>query len=211
MLLLISSIAALFLGPALYRFAIHQPRLTSLIDGAMRVTVVALVAFAIAPRVLTQLDLRTAGFFALGVAAPTVAERLFHHAARRAHAFFLLLALLGLCFHSVLDGTALAEGGVNGQGHWTAVAYAILLHQPPVGLMIWWLLQSSARWVPAATLGAMALSTVLGYFAEPAVMGALPSAAAGWVEAVVGGTLIHVALHQSADRTGKSDSRSHVH
>lgn len=211
MLLLILSVAALFLGPGLYRFAIHQPRLTSLIDGAMRVTVVALVAVAIAPRVLIHLDVGTAGFFALGVAAPTIAERLFHHAARRAHAIFLLLALLGLCFHSVLDGTALAEAGMDERGHWTAVAFAILLHQPPVGLMIWWLLQSSARWVPLATLGAMAFSTIVGYFAEPTVMSALPPAAAGWVEAAVGGTLIHVALHRSSDPSKSGESHSHVH
>lgn len=211
MLLLILSVAALLLGPALYGFAIHQPRLTRLIDGVMRVTVVALVVFAIAPKVLIHLDVRAAGFFVLGVVAPTIAERLFQHAARRAHAFFLVLALLGLCFHSVLDGTALAEGGMDGQGHWTAVAYAILLHQAPVGLMIWWLLQPAARWVPAATLGAMALSTILGYFAEPTVMGALPSAATGWVEAAVGGTLIHVALHRGADRAGGSASHTHAH
>jgi hypothetical protein len=100
---------------------------------------------------------------------------------------------------------------VDGRGRWTAVAYAILLHQPPVGLMIWWLLQSASRWVPVAALGAMALSTIVGYFAEPTVMGALPPAALGWVEAVVGGTLIHVALHRGADPAGGRAAHNHVH
>ena len=92
--------------------------------------------------------------------------------------------------------------------------YGVVLHQLPVSLMVWWVLSDRPRGVTWFTLSLMAVTTVIGYVAEPTIIAVLPDRAGVWFEAVVGGSLLHVIAHPAHahdDEHGHSHAPAHAH
>jgi uncharacterized membrane protein YraQ (UPF0718 family) len=94
------------------------------------------------------------------------------------------------------------------------MGYGVVLHQVPVSLMVWWVLSDRPRSVTWFALFLMAVTTVVGYFAEPTIFAVLPDRAGVWFEAVVGGSLLHVIAHPAHahdDEHGHRHGPAHDH
>ena len=201
--LLVASVAGLGTGPLVARAARARPQMLAFIDGFVLVTIGGLVLLDVIPHALQQRDLLAGLFMLAGFALPNLAERLFRFGVQQTHTTVLVLALIGVAIHSALDGSALAQSQANPS---SLMGYGVVLHQIPVSLMV----------------SLMALTTVVGYLAEPTLLAALPDHAGVWFEAVVGGSLLHVIAHPAhshdhahehahADGHGHSHEHDHAH
>lgn len=187
MTLLIASIVALAVGPAVYRSAATRPSALRFLDGFLVVTICGVVLLRVFPEVLREGGVFTVALLAAGLVGPTMVERAFHRAARKAHIATLAFALAGMGVHAALDGAALVS-----EGH---LPLAVVLHRLPVGLTVWWLVRPIAARAGFAVLGMIAAMTVVGYVAAPAVS-RIDHHALAWLEAIVAGSVLHVVLHR---------------
>ena len=137
MTLLLASVAALLVGPLIYRFAHGRGTALTILDGFVFVAISGLVILSVLPGAVANGGWPAIVFIVAGFAGPTVAEHLFHRAAKGTHVAALVLGLVGLCLHALIDGAALGEG-LPAQG--AQLPTAVVLHRLPVGLSIWWLL-----------------------------------------------------------------------
>jgi uncharacterized protein len=194
--LLIGTLTALGLGPAVARVARQQPPLLTFIDGFVLVCIGGLVLLDVVPHALEHGDLLALVFIVAGYALPGMAERLLTFGVRQTHLIVMVLAMLGITVHSLLDGSALAQSGALSG---SLLGYGVLLHQLPVSLMVWWVLSDRHPVVPWTVLALMGGAIVVGYAAETSVFAALPERAARLFEALVGGSLLHVIAHPAHD------------
>lgn len=202
MIALLASIAALSIGPLLHRLALRKRSVLPVLDGFTFVAISGLVLL----HVLVQ-SFHAAGAPALllllvGLAGPTLGERLLHRAAHHVHRAALTLAMVGLALHAALDGMALARAGSD---HGAELALAVILHRVPVSLAIWVLLRPP--YGVAAALGVLTLtaaSTVAGYALGVPLVGSEMGPGVGLFQALVAGSLMHVVMHRSPLHTGQS-------
>lgn len=198
MILLLSSLIALAVGPLLYGFARRRNMMISLMDGFIFVTISGLVLLSILPESFLVGGWTTLVFVALGLFGPTALERSSRRSAKQTHIIALVLGITGLGLHALVDGTALVPHHhsmfIGGE---TLLPFAVILHRFPVGLTLWWLLRPSfGRTVATATLGLVGLATVAGYWLGPLMTFGLSSTGIAWFQAFVAGTLLHVVFHQ---------------
>ena len=205
MTLLLASIAALVTGPLAYRFARRGTTLT-ILDGFVFVAISGLVILSVLPEAIVHGGATAIVFIVAGFVGPTVAEHLFHRAAKGTHVAALVLGLVGLCLHALIDGAALGDGlALQAGGQLPA---AVVLHRLPVGLAIWWLLRPHFGTALASlALAAVAGATAVGYAVGPALGAELTVGSVAWFQAFVGGSLLHVVFfrpHLDAHTHGKT-------
>ncbi len=208
---LVASMVGLGTGPLVARAAKARPQMLAFIDGFVLVTIGGLVLLDVIPHALEHRDLWAGLFMLAGFTLPNLAERLFRFGVQQTHTAVLLLALVGVAIHSALDGSALAQSAANPS---SLIGYGVVLHQLPVSLMVWWVLSDRPRSVTWFVLLLMAVTTVVGYFAEPTIFAVLPDRAGVWFEAVVGGSLLHVIAHPAHahdDEHGHRHGTAHDH
>lgn len=198
MLALISSIAALAVGPLVHFWVHARPAPLAVLEGFILTAIGGLVLLHILPHGWEVAGWPVAVAALVGALGPEVVERLFHHgAARRVHLLALGLALAGLLVHAALDGVALV-GGAHGEfgSSDTGMTLAVILHRIPVGLTIWWLLRHPhSPALALGTLGLIAVATVVGYGIGPRLLAGLSGRGLGLFQALVAGTLLHVVWH----------------
>ncbi len=190
MTLLLASIAALLTGPLAYRFARRGTTLT-ILDGFVFVAISGLVILSVLPEAIVHGGWMAIVLIVAGFVGPTVAEHLFHRAAKGTHVAALILGLVGLCLHALIDGAALGDGLALQAGG--QLPTAVVLHRLPVGLTIWWLLRPHfGTAVASLALVAVAGATAAGYAVGPALGAELTVGSVAWFQAFVGGSLLHV-------------------
>jgi len=145
----------------------------------------------------------------VGVTVPTLLERASHALHRHTDSAALVVGLSGFLLHTLLEGAALVprEGGVP-----ATFALAVILHQIPVGLVVWWLLRP--RYGPAIAsggVGSIVLGTLAGYGLGAEVLGGLHGTAAAAFQAFVSGTLVHVVFHQGRHDHAHDEGHGHIH
>jgi uncharacterized membrane protein YraQ (UPF0718 family) len=205
--MLVASVGALATGPVVARLARSRPGLLSFVDGFVLIAIGGLVMLEVIPHALAEGDWLAGLFMVAGFTLPTMAERLLHYGVRQTHTVVLLLALIGIAIHSALDGSALAQVTTSGSA---LLGYGVILHQLPVSLMVWWVLDDRPRAWTWGALSLMAATTVAGYVAEPAMFSMLPKTAGVWFEALVGGSLLHVIAHSAHDHD-HDHAHNHAH
>ena len=188
---LLTSTAALVIGPLLYLLARHTLTAMATLDGFVFVAIGTLVVGVAIPHAIASAGLLAIVATVIGFSGPNLVERGLRRAAEKAHAVTLVLAIVGLVLHAFADGVALRHGGLGGPAQ--SLAVAVVLHRVPVGLTVWWLLANDygRRWAVAA-LVAIAAATVVGYQLGQAAWFA---AHFGLVRALVAGSLLHVMVH----------------
>ena len=190
MTLLLASVAALLVGPLAYRFAHGRGTALTILDGFVFVAISGLVILSVLPGAVANGGWPAIVFIVAGFAGPTLAEHLFHRAAKGTHVAALVLGLVGLCLHALIDGAALGEG-LAAQG--AQLPAAVVLHRLPVGLSIWWLLRPHfGAAVASLVLAAVTGATAAGYAVGPALGAELTVGSVAWFQAFVGGSLLHV-------------------
>jgi len=194
---LLTSLAALLLGPALATAFRGSDRVLAGLDGFVIAAIVGLVTLHILPHAVAGGGLAVMAAAVAGLLLPSVVERRLHgRGARNASRGVIALVVIGLAIHALLDGAALALPGDHDHHHHESevlLAFGVILHRIPVGLAIW----GAARPVWGGR-GAMVLvavvagATALGFGAGEAVLGALTGPFLGAFEALVAGSLLHV-------------------
>ncbi|MCA9540109.1 MAG: hypothetical protein KC620_14525 [Myxococcales bacterium] len=202
------SIIALVAGPLLARLLRPARALMAALDGFILTAIGGLVLFDVLPPALYAGGGYALVALAAGVGLPVLSERHLHRGAIT-HRGVLIVALLGLSVHALIDGAALvggvgtahangyANGYANGHAHGhEALAWSVVLHRVPVGLLLWWTLapRGGGR-VLAMALALIASATVVGFAAGDALLPSVPPVAMGVFVALAAGALLHVVLH----------------
>lgn len=196
------SVVALVLGPLLHAAARRERVTMAALDSFVLVAVTGLVALEIVPRALALAG--WPAFLALlaGLAGPAIAEGPLRMAARGTHRAALTLAILGMALHAFTDGLALALAHLE-EGDSHGLEVAVIAHQLPVAVGVWWLLSPSGFVVAAGALLLLGAATVAGYVFADASFAVLDAGWLGLFHAIVGGLLLHVVGHRSQE----TDSR----
>jgi hypothetical protein len=190
---LAAGIAALLLGPLAYQLLRGMAGLRRVLDLVATAVITVLA-------VLILVDTAEAGgwlavpFALAGLAGPLVAEALLHHKERGVHIATLAVGVIGLVLHSAADGAALLAGH---HGHHETLSVAVVLHNFPAGLAIWWLVQTNfGTRAAAVVLALLVAATVAGYVAASAVADVASEAEFAWLQAFVAGSLLHLTYHR---------------
>jgi zinc transporter ZupT len=197
--LLLAAILALLSGPLLFEVGRLGSRTSAFLDGFAFITISGLFLFGILPEAIASGGLATWVFAALGLAFPLLVERLFHDAAHRAHLAFLALGLLGLVAHCMLDGLILLGAqpvGAAGHPAGEQLGLAVILHNMPKGIALWFLLAPAfGRRVAAGVLLLLIGGTGAGYLGGQPVLALLAGPSVAWFQAFVAGSILHVVVH----------------
>ncbi len=189
-----ASLLALFVGPLLLRLAAQARGLGAAIDGFVLVALGGLVLLHLLPEALEH-----AGGWALGAAfagalLPLLIEGPLARGARPRRVVWV--AMLALAAHALVDGGALA-----GAERSPALALGVVLHRLPVGLFVWWVVRPlHGPRVAWGALGVVSAATLIGLAIGTSLHGAAPAVALGAFDALVGGSLLHVLLHEVSPR-----------
>ncbi|GGA63403.1 hypothetical protein GCM10011369_00910 [Neiella marina] len=178
------------------------------LDAFIFVVIGGVVLFHMLPDIFQVGGIWSLAFLAFGLAVPTLLEHTFHAIARHAHAGALLFAALGLGFHGMTDGAALAEA--SSSEHQSLLAAGVILHRLPVGLTIWWLLRPHfGATLALIVLAGISIATVAGHqLAEP-LLHDLHGPGLAWFEALVVGTILHVVFHRPYHEDHNHDAHDH--
>lgn len=208
-LLLAISIAALGLGPLLYRWLRAHDWALQALDGVVTVGVGGLVLLHVLPPAFSAGGFPTVVFLIFGLVLPTMMERLQHGNFDKAHRAATFFASLALIIHSITDGLALSQAD---HSETFAIALAVVLHRLPVGLAIWMVFRPSQGVKVAWAIFAMILvGTLVGFVAGPPVLTALEGEAFAWAQAFVAGSLLHVIFHAHEHDHDHAHGHAHGH
>lgn len=190
MLSLAGAVLAPIVGAFLYRWLHGRPGTVRLFDTFMYVAIPALVVLQTVPHAWERYGALVFLALFLGIAVPSLMERVSRVLARHTDGIALIAGFSGIAVHAVLEGGALALGD-------TGLAFPLVLHRVLEGLAIWWLLEPRYGFRGGVSgLCVLLLATVGGY-AAGTVLFAEPSGPVDLYQAFVGGSLVHVVFHQS--------------
>lgn len=190
------SVAALVLGPIIHGLARRSRAASTGLDNFVLVAVVGLVALEILPHALELAGWPAFAALGLGLAGPAIAEGPMRLATRGTHRAALAMATLGMILHAFTDGLALASAHLAGHDS-HGLEVAVIAHQLPVAVAVWWLLAPLGRAVAPAAMGLLAAATVAGFAFADASFARLDDAWIGAFQAIVGGLLLHVVTHRT--------------
>lgn len=194
--MLLLSLLALFAGACACLWLDNNPNTHKTVDGLVMGLMLALLGVVVFADILPETGWQGGVMLAAGFLAPYLLEHGFKRFAREAHLITLVVGLVGLMLHATLDGAGLVPAELGSSEHADWLAWAIIIHRLPVGMMTWWLLGPQFGWKPAAVaLCGMALFTFLGYSLAGDVF-TLDHHQFGLLEAVVTGSLLHVILNK---------------
>jgi uncharacterized protein len=212
MTLLIGSCLALVAGPLLLVLAGARPWLIALLDGFVLVAVLGLVFFHIVPHAIEGIGSMAIVMALLGLVVPILLERFPDEAlkSKTLRPGLIVLALIALAIHGIMDGAALVDHGhSHGEGEHsggTPLGIGVLLHRIPLGLTLWWMLDSSFGVMKAfAAIIAMMIATVVGFWIGDVWMSTLSTSVIGHFQALMGGVILHVALSAPPEPATESE------
>lgn len=197
-LLLTLSLIPLLIGPLVVwalRSALWAARF---LDGFVMVSVAGMVLLHILPAAVARGGGTAVGAAVVGLALPFVIERLLGYRSDKAQALVLALGFFALAIHSLMDGIALCGSGESDEHGIPFLGLSVALHRLPVGIAIWWIV------VPRHGLraGLFVMATIVagsiaGFAWQTGATDILAGAEWAVFQALVAGSLLHVALAAS--------------
>jgi hypothetical protein len=199
-MLLFAAIAALLAGPLIVSLGAVGLRASAFIDGFVFITVAGLFLFGVLPEASRVAGPVAWACAAAGFVLPVVLESGFVRAARQAHRAILALGVAGLVLHQLLDGVALVSGDASAAhghaGHGDDLALAVVVHNLPVGVAVWFLLAPNfGVWRTLAVFAVLAGGTVAGFLMGPGMLVTLEAPGVAAAQALLAGSILHVVLH----------------
>src|SRR5690606_6158953 len=172
LILLITSVLALALGPLMFAMADRARATLAALDGFVMVAVAGLALVHIIPHAAATAGIGALAVAIVGFIGPGLIEHRLERAARQTHTAALVLALAGLTVHEFFDGVGLATAFYDEESGISILAIAVVLHRLPIAVTVWWLVRPLRG--PAAAWGvlvALAGATLAGYASVDAVAG----------------------------------------
>jgi uncharacterized protein len=208
--LLVLAIGALILGPVLAKLFEKQPGINRFLDGFILVSIGGIAVIHLLPEAVVEIGGMAFLMVIIGALLPYFAERVFHSYERATHGGVLVLAFSGILVHTLLDGIAVSQASLD-HGSGEVLAYAVILHRLPVGLLIWWALKPlSSIKVIVSVLALMSLATAAGFGLGAAEFPGVHSTYITYFQALVTGSLLHVLFHRHIHGTDEEE-KSHAH
>jgi len=208
--LLLIAIAALLVGPFLAKVFEQQPGFNRFLDGFILVSIGGIAVIHLMPEAVVEIGGMALLMVVLGALLPYVAERAFHNYERATHSGVLVLAFSGILVHTLLDGIAISQASRE-HGSGEVLAYAVILHRLPVGLLIWWALKplTNVR-VIIGVLTLLSIATAGGFSLGVAEFPGAHSDYITYFQALVTGSLLHVLFHRHIHGAGP-EAHPHQH
>lgn len=186
--MLICSILSLFLGPLLYGYAERSNLAIKFIDGFAFVALAGLILFS----QIIFTDNLSATFIlimVLGFLGPNLIEKILSRHSQSVHKVILLLALIGLVFHSFADGAGLIHDHEHNHNF---IPLAVVLHKIPDGVCLWWLVRPHlGKKISWLMITALAISTAIGFYFSDLAVASHPESFK-YLQAFVAGSILHV-------------------
>ncbi|MDE2752060.1 MAG: permease [Gemmatimonadota bacterium] len=203
---LIAALLILAVGPLLSEAPRGRADFGPVLDGLVMAAIPGLIFLEFVPPAVGRGDWSVLLALAAGLALPIAVERSTRRASRMTHRWALLAGLSGVAIHAAVDGAALATLPANGP---VSFPLAVVLHRLPVGVAVWWLVTKEMdRRAAIGALVMLMVVTALGYgFGQEASRAAAGSGGVRLFQAAVGGSLVHVVMHQRAEAAGPLDRR----
>ena len=185
--LLMASVLGLIAGPLLLQLKEKAEHELGVVDGFALVTVGGLAVLHLLPEAFLHGGVTAVGFAFAGLVLPSLIDRISAHAGSR---FAALLLLVGLVPHAALESAALMNASADDS---LALGLAVAAHRLPIGLILFSMIRrdSNAKWAWGAVM-VLVLTTVLGFWTGGEMSHALHGHGAVWLQAMVGGSLLHV-------------------
>lgn len=213
MSLLLLSIAVLWTAPWIYGQIRRRERVQHLAQRAMVVLICGLVLLSILPESIRLVGWGAVLLVVVGMALPSLVERLWHKLAVTVHWVPLAIGLFGLALHASLDGAAFVDPEHHGHTHLHALPVAVVFHRFFEGLFIWLFLRPRfGTKVAASALGLISVFSLIGYFAGDYYFHSLEDAAPfGFFQALVAGSLLHLLIDQHDPGSEALHGHGHDH
>ena len=206
MLYLIAALVALGAGPFAEAGARGRSGFKPALDGLVMAAIPGLIFLEFVPSAIGEGEWSVLVALTAGLALPIAVERTTRWAGREAHRWALLAGLSGFAVHAALDGAALGTLSADAP---VSLPLAAVLHRLPVGIAVWWLVSKEmGRGAAIGALVGLMLATVAGYALVGTTAWIVPgSGAVRLYQAAVGGSLVHVVMHQRAVARAPLDRR----
>lgn len=201
----IFSLIPIFVAPFLYESLEVWGRRSQLVERILFLTIAILVVAHIIPESIYLAGWEAVLLAMVGWFLPSLGESFWHRAAHKIHFVPVFLAIVGLCLHGLIDGVAIALGTLfsGNEFSWQGLRHhllpiAVILHRFPAAIFLWWLIRPKFGVGTAVfILAGLALMTGLGYWIGLyGVTLFYQEYALGLFQALVGGSLLHVATHR---------------
>ncbi len=191
MTLLIVSLFSLALAPWLYG-ALHRWRkLHNLLDTMLLLIVAAIVLLEVLWDSYRDIGWIGPLIGIVGLAVPSLIEQVSTRLALPTHRLTAVLGIFALVLHSIMDGATLAIADEQ------LLAWAVVLHQLPLGLAVWWLIRHASGIVLARlVLLGMIIATIAGFMLTQQILPWLNDSANVALQAFLAGSLLHVLVHR---------------
>ena len=200
--LLLVSVVGLLIGPLLVQVSSNLEKTGAALDGFALITVGGLVVLHLLPEAIAHGGWAAIGFAIAGLLAPLWIDR---SATRGDGSVKALLLLVGLAPHAAVESAAL---GVSSHESALALGVSIAAHRLPVGLILFSMVRQQHG--PArgwAAICVLVVATLVGFWLGETSSGILLDQPYSWLQALVGGSLLHVAFsHHLHDCTTHAHS-----
>jgi uncharacterized protein len=187
-LLLAIATLALVIGPLLDRLARRAPAIPALIDGATVGGIVVVSFFHLLPEAGAHLGGWALPLLGVGLALPTLAEKLIRHGAERLRVPIGVLVVLLLLAHEVIESAALASKAAE-ERVGIATLLVVVGHRLPLGLLLWG--QTKRRFGQAGSVIALVAVASLTWFG-PVIVQVEAVTFSAVLSALLAGGLLHL-------------------
>lgn len=200
MIPLIISILMLAMAPLIYQLTLKFQNIWKYTNRLLILLVTSVVVLHLLPESIRVIGFRASGLALIGLFLPSFLERLWSSEAKLIHRFTLLFAVAGLALHGMMDGAALTSPHPGFQGS-TMLQWAVLLHRLPAAILIWSIFYpGKGKSFALGILTILGVFTVLGFSVGQAFLQATaPSGGMYYFQALVAGSLLHIAFDQHDD------------
>lgn len=186
LLLLGTALATVLISPLMLRFA-RANRWLPFLDGFALVGVGGIAALHLLPEAFEFGGPISGAFFLLGLFLPSLGEKF---AQRRTHRSAIILVTCGILPHMLLESAAL---GAAPEDKLIVLGAAIVAHRLPVALFVFSMIGNAYSLRRAwQIMFLLAAATLLGYWLGDRIMVDMHQSGLAWLQALVGGTLLHV-------------------
>ena len=217
MFLVLLNIAVLWCAPVIYWWASRYKGAWKTIEIFTQVSVVGLVSLLLIPECveLAGYIVVVPAFF--GLFLPTFMERMWARRAVQVHFLALGLIVIGLVVHGLMDGVGLAlphhgHGHTHSHGTGEFLSLGILLHQLPVGLLIWNLFYPRRGKIFAmGLLFLLGISTLVGYELADSLLVWSDESWLAHFQALMAGSLLHIVFDRHDDHASHATTCQHHH